>query len=96
MLEVEQRGLPHQYSMTLVILAKVEQLNRQEQYENSLALLNCLRDQLPQTGIAGRLTFAEITRLEMLQCCRSKLEPSEKLQKAIRQTLADNQVNSFH
>ena len=92
---MEQRGHPFQYSMTLVILAKVEQLNRLEQVENLLALLNCLREQLQQPGLAARLTFTEITRLDMLQCCRSKTEPSEKLQKAIRQTLADNQVQFF-
>ena len=45
------------------------------------------REELPQTH---RIAFIEITRLDMLQCCEARQDPSDKLQKAIRQTLTDS------
>ena len=41
---------PYQYSLAQVVLTKVEQLNRLEQYEQSLALLNCLDNNIPGVG----------------------------------------------
>ena len=48
--ELRTRINPYQYSLAQVVLAKVEQLNRLEQYVQSLALLNCLDNNMLGMG----------------------------------------------
>ena len=77
----------------VVKLAKVEQLNRLDQVESAVRLLDSVRYDL--NSPLNRIIITEKIRLDMVSCCRNRTEPSERLRTAIRRTLMDSQYIEF-